>query len=95
MDPTSQVVLKISGFEKELPLELSKIPQWVKLNANWWAINQISDSEFLEGIDFLSEKEIISVPLQDVIIESQWQIPQSCRSFYHGGLKKRSLTMNF
>jgi len=76
VEPTSQGVLKISGFEKGLPLELSKIPQWVKLNANWWTTNQISDSEFLEGIDFLSEKEIISIPLQGVITESQWRIPQ-------------------
>ena len=44
---------KISGFEKGLPPEIPKIPQWIKTNANWWSTNQISDSEFLKGIRFL------------------------------------------
>ena len=53
VEPTSQGVLKISGFEKGLPPELPKIPQWIKVNTEWWITNQISDLEFLEGIDFL------------------------------------------
>jgi len=73
--PTSQGTLKISGFDKGLPPEMPKIPQWIKTNADWWTRNQITDSEFLEGIDFLFEKQIVSVPQRDVISESQWQIP--------------------
>jgi len=73
--PQSQGILKISGFEKGLPPELPKVPQWIKVNAEWWTTNQISDLEFLEGIDFLLEKQIISVPERDVISESQWNIP--------------------
>jgi len=76
VEPTSQGVLKISGFEVGLPPELSKIPQWIKVNAKWWATNQISDLEFLEGIDFLFEKQIISVPEQNLISESKWKIPK-------------------
>ncbi len=76
VDPISQGTLKISGFEKGLPPELPKVPAWIKLNADWWSSNEISDSEFLEGIDFLFEKEIISVPSRDIIIESQRKIPQ-------------------
>jgi len=75
VEPISQGTLKISGFDKGLPPEMPKIPQWVKTNANWWVTNQISDSEFLEGIDFLFEKQIVSVPQRDVISESQWSIP--------------------
>jgi len=75
VEPTSQGILKISGFEKGLPPELPKIPQWIKVNAEWWTTNQISDSEFLKGIDFLFEKQIISVPERDVVSESQWNIP--------------------
>jgi len=75
VDPTSQGTLKISGFDKGLPPEMPKIPQWIKTNADWWVTNQISDSEFLEGIDFLFEKQIVSVPGRDVINESQWNIP--------------------
>jgi len=76
VEPTSQGILKISGFDKGLPSELPKIPQWIKNNAEWWITNQISDSEFLEGINFLFEKQIISVPERDVISESHWKIPK-------------------
>jgi len=73
--PQSQGVLKISGFDKGLPPELPTIPIWIKQNAYWWATQQISDSEFLEGIDFLFEKQILSVPAREVVSESQWNIP--------------------
>ena len=73
--PTSQGVLKISGFEKGLPPEMPKIPQWIKVNADWWATNKISDSEFLEGIDFLLEKGIIVVPSKELTAQSNWSIP--------------------
>jgi len=73
--PTSQGVVKISGFEKGLPPELPKIPQWIKQNAQWWATNQISDVEFLEGIDFLFEKGIIFVPSKEMKVEVNWSIP--------------------
>ena len=76
VEPQSQGVVKISGFEKGLPPELPKIPEWVKLNAEWWSTGQISDNEFLEGIDFLFEKQIISVPSREVVSESQWTIPE-------------------
>ena len=74
--PQSQGVLKISGFDKGLPPELPTIPVWVKQNADWWATQQISDSEFLEGIDFLFEKQILSVPTRETVTESQWKIPE-------------------
>ena len=76
VEPTSQGILKISGFEKGLPPESSQIPQWIRINADWWSSDQISDDEFLEGIIFLAEKEIISVSLSDETFDSQWKLPQ-------------------
>ncbi|MDH3677061.1 MAG: hypothetical protein OEQ12_02020 [Nitrosopumilus sp.] len=73
--PISQDVVKISGFEKGLPPEMPKVPQWIKLGADWWVTDQISDSEFLEGIDFLFEKGIIFVPGKEVKSEVNWSIP--------------------
>ena len=35
-----------------------------------------SDSEFLEGIDFLFEKQILSVPTREAVTESEWKIPE-------------------
>ena len=38
-----------------------KIPEWVKNNAGWWATNQIPDSAFVDGIEFLIKEGIIIV----------------------------------
>jgi len=35
------------------------IPSWIKNNAGWWADDKISDSDFLSGIKFLVETNII------------------------------------
>jgi len=35
------------------------IPPWIKNNAGWWADDKISDSDFLSGIKFLVETNII------------------------------------
>ncbi len=75
VDPTSQGILKITGFEKGLPPETSKIPQWIKTNANWWSTDQITDSEFLEGIDFLFEKGIAVEPSKEITVQSNWKLP--------------------
>jgi hypothetical protein len=75
VSPTSQGILKISGFEEGLPPKNSKIPQWIKTNAGWWSTNQITDLEFLEGIDFLFDQGIAFVPSKPISIESKWIIP--------------------
>ena len=38
-----------------------QIPEWVKNTAGWWATNQIPDSAFVNGIEFLVNEEIIVV----------------------------------
>jgi len=37
------------------------VPDWVRNNANWWALDQISDDEFVNAIEYLIGKGIISV----------------------------------
>ena len=39
-----------------------EIPSWIKNNASWWAKNQISNDDFVKGIEFLIEEGIISSP---------------------------------
>ena len=36
-----------------------KIPQWIKNNAKWWSEGQISDDEFVKGIQYLITNGII------------------------------------
>jgi len=38
-----------------------KIPDWIKTNAGWWAQNQIDDTTFVSGIQYLIKQGIISV----------------------------------
>ena len=32
------------------------VPKWVKHNADWWASGQISDNDFLSGVQFSLDK---------------------------------------
>jgi len=51
-DVVSLIVLEQSSF----------IPEWVKNNAKWWADGLIEDQDFLSGIQYLIEQQIMIVP---------------------------------
>ena len=38
-----------------------RVPAWIKNNAGWWATDQIDDSSFLQGIQYLVSIGIIDV----------------------------------
>lgn len=40
----------------------SKIPSWIKNNANWWANGTIGDDEFVKGIQYMIQQGIITIP---------------------------------
>ena len=40
----------------------AEIPSWVKNNAGWWATDQIPDSAFLQGIQYLIKEGIMVIP---------------------------------
>ena len=42
--------------------EEHQIPDWVKNVAGWWATNDISEKEFLDGIEYLINNNIIYIP---------------------------------
>ena len=39
----------------------SKIPDWIKSNAGWWADGQIDDNSFIQGIQFLIKEGLIKI----------------------------------
>ena len=41
--------------------KLTEIPIWVKSNAHWWKQQQIDDSDFIAGIEYLIQKAIIEI----------------------------------
>jgi len=53
----------------------SEIPAWVKNNAGWWSEGLIADSDFISGIQFLIEKEIMVIPETQPVSKSSEGIP--------------------
>ena len=49
------------------------IPSWIKNNAGWWASDQIPDSAFLQGIQYLIKEEIMIIQFTETTesIDSQ------------------------
>ena len=45
-------------------IEERTIPYWIKNNAKWWADNKIDDADFISGIEYLIENNIIKVTTQ-------------------------------
>ena len=43
-------------------IDETSIPAWIKNNAGWWATDQIDDSSFLQGIQYLIQEEIMIIP---------------------------------
>lgn len=52
-----------------------QIPLWVKNSAKWWSEGQIGDSDFVKGIQYLIDKQIIRVPKPSSSSDTQSQIP--------------------
>jgi len=43
-------------------VEQIAIPDWIKNNAGWWATDQIDDSAFVQGIQYLIKEGIMIIP---------------------------------
>jgi len=56
------------------------LPQWLKTNAEWWSQKQISDNEFVQGIQYLISKNIISVSVITTEEDSSKGIPDWIRN---------------
>ena len=53
--------------------ESTNIPSWIKNNAGWWALDQIPDSAFLQGIQYLIKEGIMTIPFTETSESSQTQ----------------------
>jgi len=53
----------------------SAIPDWIKNNAGWWADGTITDSDFITGIQYLIQQDILSVPQTSVSDSQDKEIP--------------------
>jgi len=58
-------------------LQSQSIPKWIKNNAAWWSEQQISDSDFVAGIEYLIKNGIINVSGVEVGTDSaSTEIPE-------------------
>jgi hypothetical protein len=52
------------------------IPNWIKKNAKWWADGTITDTDFIKGMQFLVQTQIIKVPSGTQLIDKNNDIPK-------------------
>ena len=50
--------------ESEVTQTIATVPDWVKNTAGWWAEGQISEVEFVKGVEFLINQQIIDTDAQ-------------------------------
>lgn len=69
----TQSIYQVLGYPESF---FEKVPNWVKNNAKWWSSGLISDADFLAGIAFLIDENILLVPvIESESVESQ-KVPQ-------------------
>lgn len=59
---------------------LSEIPTWIKNNAGWWSEGKITDMDFLNGIEFLIQKNILKIQGIENKFQSSEDIPKWIRN---------------
>jgi len=73
-----QISIKYRGSHVgDVSFQLSKhlVPDWIKNNARWWSAEQITDSEFINGIEHLIDENIIIIPDITTLESSGQNIP--------------------
>jgi len=59
----------------DISSDLIEIPSWVRNNAGWWSTGQIQDSDFVSGIEFLINEDIILIPASQSSQVTSQEIP--------------------
>ncbi|MFB5637194.1 MAG: hypothetical protein ACE5RF_02185, partial [Nitrosarchaeum sp.] len=54
-------LMKIPASEQGSISQNSKIPDWIKSNAGWWAEGKIDDNSFVQGIQFLIKEGFMKI----------------------------------
>jgi len=55
------IILLVGIITPNAIAEDIEIPLWIKNNAGWWATDQIDDSAFVQGIQYLVQNGIIVI----------------------------------
>jgi len=73
-------------IESQTTSSAKMVPDWIKNNAKWWSEDLIEDTDFINGIEYLIKKQIMSVdnkkivgkvPIEDVMFSADWVFNKS------------------
>jgi len=67
------IMIVLSGIALFPNAFAENVPEWIKNNAGWWATDQIDDSSFLQGIQYLINEGIMIIPSAETAESSQSQ----------------------
>ncbi len=81
-DKSKSGIAWIYIFDDNLIIQesIDEIPQWIKKNANWWSKGTITDSDFLRGIEYLIQIDILKIESNKIVPSSSKEIPQWIRN---------------
>src|SRR3970282_2584702 len=63
------IILGITILPIAASAQTDGIPNWIKNSAGWWSEGLISDSEFMDAIEYLIEKGTIQIPIFPTVTE--------------------------
>ena len=70
----SAILVMIAAFPLAVTAQSDAIPSWIKNTAGWWADDQISETEFVNSIEYLIDSGIIQVSSQQGVDVSELTI---------------------
>lgn len=73
---SGQVGFEITKEPDKIVTKRIAVPEWIKNSAKWWANNQISDQDFIEGLEFLIKEGTIKVEKKSVKQGMSNKIPE-------------------
>jgi hypothetical protein len=67
---TFENILTISDNDSLVPVfqqeaQFTHIPKWIKNNAGWWSDGSIGDTDFMSGIQYLIDEDIVHISTYD------------------------------
>jgi len=66
----TNIIGQTAKTQNEKPVLQEKVPDWIRNTALWWSDGQISDDEFISGIQFLINEKIIQISAESKLSES-------------------------
>jgi len=64
------IAIIVGLFSSPIVFAEESIPDWVKTTAEFWIKGDVSDSEFIDALEFLIEQGVLTVPQSENIMQS-------------------------